>query len=82
MDSLVITWREGELSMVEVPLRGFPNPDVPPGPPSPPVHLAFYAPDRIICLDEPFLEARGEFIRDASGKVAWLRFGSRMHRKL
>jgi CubicO group peptidase (beta-lactamase class C family) len=81
MDSLFITLREGELSMVEVPLRGFPNPDVPQGPPSPPVRLAFFAPDRIICLDEPFLEARGEFLRDASGKISWLRFGSRMHRK-
>jgi len=58
---------------------GFPTPDTPPDPePIPPTRLAFYAEDRVIALDEPFQDAYGEFLRDAAGQVAWLRFGGRV----
>jgi hypothetical protein len=29
----------------------------------------------------PFRDARGEFLRDAAGSLAWLRFGGRIHRR-
>jgi CubicO group peptidase (beta-lactamase class C family) len=55
------------------------TPETPPDPePIPPVRLAFYAEDHVIALDEPYKDAYGEFLRDAAGQVAWLRFGGRV----
>ena len=58
---------------------GFPTPDSPPPPEQPPpVRVALYAEDRLIVLDPPFKDARGEFLRDAEGRIVWLRFGGRV----
>lgn len=58
---------------------GFPTPETPPNPePIPPTRLRFYADDRIIALDEPFQDAYGEFLRDSTGQITWLRFGGRV----
>ena len=72
--------QDGALMCQSIPHGGFPTPDSPPGEPPSPTRLAFWAPDRIIALDEPFRGARGEFIRKADGSIAWFRFGSRVHR--
>jgi CubicO group peptidase (beta-lactamase class C family) len=52
---------------------------LPPGP----IRLAFYAKDRVVAL-APSLQAglRGEFGRDAAGRVAWLRWGGRLAPRL
>jgi hypothetical protein len=36
----------------------------------------------MLCLDEPRKGAIGDFIRDGTGRIAFLRLGGRIHRKL
>jgi CubicO group peptidase (beta-lactamase class C family) len=75
--------QDGVLMLQSIPKGGFPTPDSPPhGDPPPPTRLAFWDADRIIALDEPFKGARGEFLRNPYGTIAWFRFGSRVHRPL
>jgi hypothetical protein len=51
-------------------------------PPPPPQRAGFHAKDRLLALDGPNAgEAGGEFVRDASGRLAWLRSG-RIHKKV
>jgi CubicO group peptidase (beta-lactamase class C family) len=53
----------------------------PPAPP--PIRLAFYARDRVIALAPPGQAGlRGDFGRDGSGRVAWLRWGGRLAPRL
>jgi CubicO group peptidase (beta-lactamase class C family) len=70
------------LRVLSEPRGGFPRPDSPAGPPDPPVRALLIPGDRILCLDEPRKDAIGDFIRDGSGRVAFLRLGGRIHRKL
>lgn len=72
--------QDGVLMLQSIPHGGFPTPDSPPGETPPPTRLAFWAADKIIGLDDPFKGARGEFLRNANGSIAWFRFGSRVHR--
>lgn len=74
--------RKGGLTVVDVPRGGFPRPDSPAGDPAPPMRAVLCEGDRFLVLDEPKKGAVGEFLRDASGKVAWCRFGSRVHVKI
>jgi CubicO group peptidase (beta-lactamase class C family) len=74
--------QDGVLMLQSIPHGGFPMPDSPPGEPPPPIRLAFWAADKIIGLDNPFKGARGEFLRNVDGSIAWLRFGSRVHARL
>ena len=71
--------RDGGLVLQETPKGGFPTPDSPPPQAPPPVRVALYAPDRLIVLDEPMKGARGEFLRNPDGSIAWLRLWSRVH---
>lgn len=51
-------------------------------PPPPPQRVGFHAKDRLLALDGPNAgEPSGEFIREANGRVAWLRTG-RIHRRV
>jgi hypothetical protein len=52
-------------------------------PPPGPIRLGFYAADRVVAL-APTLQAglRGEFGRDAGGRVAWLCWGGRLAPRL
>jgi CubicO group peptidase (beta-lactamase class C family) len=47
-------------------------------PPIPNIRFAFYGPDKVIGLDEPFKDMKGEFIRAKEGQIGWFRFGGRM----
>jgi len=76
-----LTLRDGELILQFIPKGGFPTRDSPAPPAPPPVHVALYAEDRLMVLDEPFKNERGEFLRDDAGAIAWLRLGARMHRR-
>jgi CubicO group peptidase (beta-lactamase class C family) len=60
--------------------QGFPNRDVPPAPPPPPVSLAFYGTDKVIAIDDYFKPARGEFFRKPDGDLGWFRWGGRLYR--
>jgi len=51
-------------------------------PPSPAQRMGFYAKDRLLQLEGPNAgEPGGEFVRDAGGRVAWVRTG-RIHRRV
>jgi CubicO group peptidase (beta-lactamase class C family) len=53
-----------------------------PPPPDPPCAIAFTGPDQICASDGPLKDAlKGEFLRDADGKIIWLRIGGRVHRR-
>ena len=60
--------------------RAAPGEDI--SPPIPPSRLALTTdPDVLLALDPPFENARAEFLRE-SGEITWLRFGSRVHRRV
>lgn len=80
-DDVILTRREGQLVLELIPKGGFPDVDMPPPPAPPPVRAALYAPDRLIPLEEPLNNSRGEFIRDRAGKIEWLRFQGRLCRR-
>jgi CubicO group peptidase (beta-lactamase class C family) len=71
--------KNGYLILKDIPRGGFPTPETPPGPASPPVRLAFYDADKVVCIDEPKKNALGDFLRNKNGKVAFLRIGGRAH---
>jgi CubicO group peptidase (beta-lactamase class C family) len=81
LTELELTVRGDELIAQVIPQGGFPKPESPAGPTPPPTRLAIGADDAIIALDPPFKDARGEFLRDEHGALAWLRFGGRMARR-
>ena len=70
------------LMLYPIPLGGFPKPDSPPGPATPPMRIAFYDKDQVIGLDEPLKNALGDFIRDEEGRVEFLRISGRAHKKI
>jgi CubicO group peptidase (beta-lactamase class C family) len=74
--------RKGGFIVVDIPRGGFPRPDSPAGEPTPPLRAVLCEGDRFLVLDEPSKGSVGEFLRDASGRVAWCRFGGRVHVKL
>lgn len=82
LNHIELSVRDGELWAQGIPRGGFPDRSSPPPPAPPPVRLAFTAPDRLLALDPPFRHQRAELLRDAGGRVAWLRFGSRAHRRV
>ena len=52
-------------------------------PPPAPIRLGFYASDRVVALAPPGQAGlRGDFGRDAAGRVAWLRWGGRLAPRL
>ncbi len=70
--------RDGSL-VLELSYVDFPADEPPPAPP--PARVALYAEDKIIVLDGPLKDARGEVLRGADGRIAWLRLGGRVHRR-
>ncbi len=81
LTELALTVEGTDLMLQVIPQGGFPKRDSPAGPKPPPTRLALGANDATIALDPPFKDARGEFLRDEQGAIAWLRFGGRMARR-
>ena len=73
--------RDGELMAQLSSNGGFPFEDSPALPPFDPFGLAFYEQDRVFIPGASTWVPRGEFIRDGSGEIRWLRFGRRLHAK-
>jgi CubicO group peptidase (beta-lactamase class C family) len=73
---------DGGLMLHQFPKGGFPKKGIPAAAPPPPVRAALYGEDLLIGLDEPMKGTRGEFIRDPNGTIAWLRLGSRAHKRV
>jgi CubicO group peptidase (beta-lactamase class C family) len=57
----------------------FPADTQPPVPP--PTRVAFYGDDRIVALEGPLEETKGEFLRGPDAGLAWLRIGGRIHKR-
>ena len=70
---------DGQLVMQITYLGGFPTKDSPPRSSPPPAPLAFYSKDCVFVTDGPMKDRRGEFLRNADGRIAWLRAGGRLH---
>ena len=71
--------RDGGLVLQTIYKGGFPTPDTPPPPPPPAAPAALYGEDRVVVLEGPMAGALGEFLRDAGGRIVWLRLSSRIH---
>lgn len=61
---------------------GFPTPSSPPVNQPPPARVAFYAKDKIMGIQSPYLPLRGEFLRGPDGKIKWLMIMHRAHRRV
>jgi CubicO group peptidase (beta-lactamase class C family) len=70
---------DGSLTLKMIPRGGFPKPDSPPFPAPPPAPLAFYERDKVFVPAGPMLGSKGDFIRDADGRITWFRIGARVH---
>ena len=82
MSKMELSVEDGALKAQMIPLGGFPKADSPAGPTPPPVRVAFCGEDQLIVLDPPFTDTRADILRDANGQIAWLRFGSRLAKRL
>ncbi len=82
LNHLDVTAIGDELWVQAIPQGGFPDVSSPPAPMPPAVRVAFSDVDRVVVLDPPYKDQRAEFIRDENGQVVWLRFGSRVHRRV
>jgi len=79
MTALTLRVEDGSLMMDFELIGKFPADTQPPTPP--PTRVAFYARDRIVALDGELANAKGEFLRNPDGRVAWLRVSGRVHRR-
>lgn len=80
LDDLEIALRDDGLQLATTALRWL-TPSTPPRERPPPTRLAVTAQDRLVGLDRPHQGARGEILRDEAGRIAWLRWGGRIHRR-
>jgi CubicO group peptidase (beta-lactamase class C family) len=71
---------DGVLVVELIPKSGFPKPDSPPRPTPPPASVAFHAEDEFHVTDGVLKNNRGDFLRGDDGRIAWVRFGRRIHR--
>jgi CubicO group peptidase (beta-lactamase class C family) len=47
----------------------------------PPTRLAFTGDDRVVALEPPLKGTKGDFLRDDRGRIVWLRWAGRIHRR-
>ncbi|HET7746002.1 MAG TPA: serine hydrolase domain-containing protein, partial [Vicinamibacteria bacterium] len=77
-----VTVKDGRLQVAGRQKQGFPTRETPIPPPAPAVAVALYAKDRVIGVEGPAKGLRGEFLRDASGRVAYFRWGGRIAKRV
>lgn len=82
MSDLELTVRDGGFMLQRIPKGGFPDKEQPAPPLPPPIRAALTGENLLIVRDEPMRGTRGEFLRDPDGAIAWLRLGSRAHRRV
>jgi CubicO group peptidase (beta-lactamase class C family) len=71
---------DGEVVVEVIPRGGFPKPDSPPRPAPPPARVAFHADDEFHVTEGVLKNYRGDFLRADDGRIAWVRFGRRIHK--
>ena len=82
MGRVTITADGDGIRIESEPFGGFPTPDTPPPPASPPADASFYSRERWIITGGPWDGVRGHFIRSDRGELAWLRLGGRLYRRV
>jgi hypothetical protein len=82
MTHLAVTTTENGLHIDTIPQGGFPHKDSPPAPKMPTSTAVFVGEDRLLFIDGPARGGRAEVLRDAAGRIAWLRVGGRVHARV
>ena len=77
--NIYLSMMGGYLVGLEEETIGFPTENDPPLPPSPPFRVGRCAADRLIVLDGDGKDAPIDVLRDAQGKISYLRVGGRMY---
>jgi CubicO group peptidase (beta-lactamase class C family) len=79
LDDLVLYTKDNDLMIQQENKGGFPTTTTPTPPNPPPCRVAFIGKDLLLVLDGPTKDTRPEFLRDAQGKIVWVRAGGRLH---
>jgi CubicO group peptidase (beta-lactamase class C family) len=79
MADLELVQTEAGLELRFLPKGGFPTPDTPVPPPPPPAFVRFASEDELFCVDDLWKGERAIFLRDADGRIRWLRIGGRIY---
>ena len=74
--------QEGRLMLYQTPKGSFPTEAVPVPPPPPPIPVAPYDKDYLIVLEGDSKTVQAEIVRRPDGSIGWLRWGSRVHRRV
>jgi CubicO group peptidase (beta-lactamase class C family) len=77
-----LTMAGNRLVLEVIPKGGFPEPHSPPRPGPPPTRLAFEGKDVVVAVDPPLKDDRSDFLRRASGEIAWFRLDGRLLRPI
>ena len=72
---------DGRLVLAVESKGGFPKPDSPAPPAPPPAAVEFTGDDAFYVPEGPMRNQRGRILRDDDGRIEWLRFGYRIHRR-
>jgi CubicO group peptidase (beta-lactamase class C family) len=72
---------DGRLVLAMESKGGFPKPDSPPPPAPPPAPVVFTGEDAFYVPEGRLRHQRGRILRDDAGRIEWLRFGHRIHRR-
>jgi CubicO group peptidase (beta-lactamase class C family) len=82
-DSVEVSISGDQLALTITDRGGFPTPQTPPTTEAPmTVEAVLYAPDRLYISTDLYKHARGAFLRDQNGDIAWLRLFWRIHKRL
>ncbi|MDQ2742318.1 MAG: beta-lactamase family protein [Chloroflexota bacterium] len=80
MLELELSVRDGTLMLAMRNTGGLPGMEELP-PPPPPTTVAVIGEDKILTLDPPIEDIRGEFLRGPDGRIVWFRAGGRVHKR-
>lgn len=79
LGDVILSVKENDLIVQSESKGGFPTTTSPPTPNPPPARASFIGKDLLLTLEGPAKDTRAEFLRDAAGKILWLRAGGRLH---
>jgi CubicO group peptidase (beta-lactamase class C family) len=80
MAELELVQTDDRLELRYIPKGGFPTQDTPPGPAPPPATVRFASEDELFAVDDLWKGDRAFFLRDAEGRIEWLRAGGRVYK--
>ena len=78
MADIDLVQTDSALELRFIPKGGFPTPDTPPSPPPPPATVRFASADELFAVDDLWKGDRIRFLRDAEGRIEWMRAGGRV----